>query len=206
MKATRLIAMATIVVALSACGGAKTFTTTQLGGLMPGNADAPPGLHFISQASGPEALDKIANDTAEQTKLTGYGFQAAYSSFFANAGAIAVLSQTTRGAADPTSHVVATLVVLFKTPDGAKKALTLEHASDLSRGTNIKTVPVEKIGQETIAESGTQENIPFPGYLIYWREGNALFGVLVAGGPTAAVTLEETTAMAKTIEARAQKA
>jgi hypothetical protein len=200
-----MIALATLVVALSACGSTKTFTKEQLGGLLLGSADAPVGLQFISQASGPQKLDQISKDATEQTKLTGYGFLAAYSSFFANPGAIAVLSQATKNA-DPKSHVAAVLGALFKTADGAEKALALEHASDLATGMNIKTVPVEKIGQETIAESGTQENIPFPGYLVYWREGNAIFGILVAGGPTASVTLAEAVGLAKKMEARAQKA
>jgi hypothetical protein len=205
MTARRTIAFATIMVALSACGGNKIFTKTQLGGLLLGSADAPTGLQFITQGSGPQTLDQIAKDDAEKTKLTGYGFLSAYSSFYANTGAIAVLSQSAKSA-DPSSHVVAALGALFTNVDGAKKALALEHASDVATGTNITTVPVEKIGQETIAESGTQENIPFPGYLVYWREGNAIFGVLVAGGPTAGVTLAEATALAKTMEERAQKA
>jgi len=200
-----LIALATIVVALSACAGIKTFTKAQLGGLMLNSADTPTGLQFITQGSGPYTLDQLAKDDSEKTKLTSYGFQSAYSSFFANTGAIAVLSQSTQ-TADPSSHVVAALGVLFTNEDGAKKALVLEHASDVATGTNITTVPVEKIGQDTIAESGTQENIPFPGFLVYWREGNAIFGVLVAGGPTAGVTLAEATALAKKMEARAQAA
>jgi hypothetical protein len=205
MRARRMIALATIVVAMSACGSAKTFTTTQLGGILLESADAPAGLQFISQGSGPQTLQEIAKDDAEGAKLTSYGFLSAYSSFFANSGAIAVLSQQTQ-AADPASHVVADLAVLFNTPDGAKKALALSHSSDVASGTNITSVPVEKIGDETIAEQGTQEGIPFPGYLVYWREGNALFGVLVAGGPTASITLSEATGLAKKIDARAQKA
>jgi hypothetical protein len=205
MKLTRMIALATIVAALSACGGTKTYTKAQLGGLLLNSADAPTGLQFITQGSGPQTLDQIAKDDAEKTKLTGYGFLSAYSSFFANTGAIAVLSQSTKSA-DPSSHVVAALGALFTNEDGAKKALALEHASDVATGTNITTVPVEKIGQETIAEAGTQENIPFPGFLVYWREGNAIFGVLVAGGPTAGVTLAEATGLAKKMEARAKAA
>jgi hypothetical protein len=205
MRAKQTIALATIVVALSACGSNKTFTKTQLGGILLGNADAPTGLQFISQGSGPQTIDQIAKDDAEKKKLTGFGFQAAYSSFFANSGAIAVLSQTAKSA-DPSSHVVAALGALFTNVDGAKKALALEHASDVATGTNIQTVPVEKLGQQTIAERGTQENIPFPGYLVYWREGNAIFGVLVAGGPTSGVTLAEATALAQKMESRAQKA
>jgi hypothetical protein len=70
----------------------------------------------------------------------------------------------------------------------------------------VKTVAVNKLGDETIAESGTQEGIPFPGYLFYWRNGNAIFGILVAGGPTAGVTLEEARGLAVTVDGRAQKA
>jgi hypothetical protein len=204
MRAKRVIATATIVLALGACG-MKTFTSPQLGGILLGSSDAPTGLQFISQASGPQTLKEISKDDAEGAKLTSYGFLSAYSSFFANSGAIAVLSQQAQ-TADPASHVVADLAVLFRTPDGAKKALALSHASDVASGTNITSVPVEKIGDETIAEQGTQEGIPFPGYLVYWRLGNALFGVLVAGGPTASITLAEATGLARKIEARAQKA
>ena len=205
MKARKLMALATIVVALGACGKAKTFTGAQLGSILLGSTDAPTGLQFISQGSGPQTIDQISKDDAEKTKLTGYGFQGAYSSFYANSGAIAVLSQQTQ-TADPASHVVAVLGVVFKTPDGAHKALLLEHQNDVSSGTNIQTVAVEKLGDETIAESGTQEGIPFPGFLVYWREGNAVFGILVAGGPTAAVTVGEARRLAATVHSRAQKA
>jgi len=205
MRATRMIALATILVALSACGKAKTFTGAQLGPILLGSADAPTGLQYISEGSGPQTIDQIAKDDAEKTKLTGYGFQSAFSSFFANQAAIAVLAQQTQNA-DPGSHVVAAIGVVFKTPDGAHKALLLEHQSDVSTGTNVQTVSVAKLGDETIAESGTQEGIPFPGYLVYWREGNAVFGILVAGGPTAAVTIGEAHNLAATVHARAQKA
>jgi hypothetical protein len=205
MKARRLIALATILVALSACGKAKTFTGAQLGSILLGSADAPTGLQFISQASGPQTIEQISKDDAEKAKLTSYGFQAAYSSFYANTGAIAVLSQQTQ-TADPSSHVLAVLGVVFKTPDGAHQALLLEHQNDVSSGTDIKTISVEQLGDETIAESGTQEGIPFPGYLVYWREGNAIFGILVAGGPTAGVTAGEARSLAVTVHARAGRA
>ena len=58
---------------------------------------------------------------------------------------------------------------------------------------------------ETLAESGTQAAFPFPGYLIYWRVGNALFAVLDAGGPTAGASLETTQSFANAMDARAQK-
>jgi hypothetical protein len=200
-----MIALAMLMVALSACGKAKTFTGAQLGSILLGSGDAPTGLQFISQGSGPQTLDMIAKDDAEKTKLTSFGFEGAYSSFYANNGAIGVLSQQTK-IADPASHVVAVLGVVFKTPDGAHKALLLEHQSDVSSGTNIQTVSVKKLGDETIAESGTQEGIPFPGYLVYWRDGNVIFGVLVAGGPTAGVTVGEARNIAVTVDARAQRA
>lgn len=194
-----------IVVALTGCAGAKIFKPGQLATILLQQADAPSGLQFVTGGSGPQTVDQISKDDNEKSKLTSFGFESAYASFFANQGAIAILSQQSQEG-DPASHIVAALGVVFKTTDGAKKALDLEHQSDLKGGTNIKTVSVEKIGEDTIAESGTQENIPFPGYLIYWREGNALFGILVAGGPTAGVTLQEATALALTMESRAKKA
>ena len=205
MKAKRMIALATILMALSACGQPKTFTGAQLGGILLGSADAPAGLQYIAQGSGPQTIDQISKDDAEKAKLNGFGFQSAYSSFYANTGAIAVLSQQTKNA-DPSSHVVAALGVVFKTPDGAHQALLLEHQNDVSTGTNVQTIAVAALGDETIAESGTQEGIPFPGYLVYWRDGNAIFGILVAGGPTASVTLDEARNLASTVHGRAQKA
>jgi hypothetical protein len=198
------IALALVIV-LVACGGSKTFRSEQLGSILPQQSDAPAGLQYINDGSGPQTVDQISKDDSESAQLKSFGFQSAYAAFFANAGAIQILAQQSLQG-DPASRLVAALGVVFKTPDGAKKALALEHQSDLKSGTNIKTVTSEKIGDETIAESGTQENIPFPGYLLYWREGNALFAILVAGGPTAGVTLNEATALARTMHSRAQKA
>ena len=65
---------------------------------------------------------------------------------------------------------------------------------------------MKRIGDETIAESGTQAALPLPAYLIYWREGNAIFAVIDAGGPTAPATLEAAQAFAATMDARAKKA
>jgi hypothetical protein len=201
----RLAMFVAMLAVLAACGGAKTFKGTQLSAIVLQQSDSPAGLAYVQEGSGPQTVDQVANDDAERAKLTQYGFQSAYVTFFANNQAIASLSGQSQ-TADPAAHVVASIAVVFKTPDGAKKALKLEHESDIKNGTNIKTVSVDKLGDETVAESGTQQNIQFPGYLIYWRQGNALFGVLVAGGPTAAVTLTEATHFAKTMDSRAQKA
>ena len=133
-----------------------------------------------------------------------YGLQKAYASFYANNAAVTIL-QTPSTPADPTAHVIAMLGIVFKTPDGAHKALLLNYQKDVEVGTNIKRISVNSIGDETLAESGTQPAFPFPGYLIYWRVGNALFAVLDAGGPTAGASLETAQSYADAMEARAQK-
>ena len=200
-----LILTAVVAVALGACGGAKTFTSTQLSGIVLGQADTPSGLTFVSQGSGAQTIDQVASDATEQSKLQSYGFQSAYSSFYANTDALAVLSQQTQ-TAGAGAKVVAAIAIVFKTADGAHKAITLEHDSDLKNGTNVKTISSDKFGDETIAESGQQQDFPFPGYLLYFREGNAVFAVLVAGGPTANASITEAAGYARTMHDRAQKA
>jgi len=201
----KLLALtAILLVALSGCA-AKTFTGTEFNAIVLGKNDAPRGLTYIQQGSGSQPLDQVESDPANQTKLKSYGFQYAYESFFANNEAIAILAQQTQQAS-PGAKIVATLAIAFKTADGAHKAIALEHQSDLSTGTDIRTVSVGKIGDETIAESGRQKDAPFPGFLVYWREGNAIFAVLVAGGPTAGASINEATAYANTMHNRATKA
>ena len=200
-----LILTAVFAAVLSACASAKTFTGSQLNGIVLGQNDTPTGLTFISQGSGPQTIDQVASDSTEQGQLQTYGFQSAYSSFYANTAALGVLSQQTQ-TASPSAKVVAAIAIVFKTADGAHKAITLEHQNDVKNGTNVTTVSSDKVGEETIAESGQQKDFPFPGFLLYFREGNAVFAVLVAGGPTAGASIVEATNYAKTMDARAKKA
>jgi hypothetical protein len=202
MKKLFVIAVALAAV-LAACG-AKTYTGTQLSSIVPGQNDSPSGLQYIAQGSGAQKVTEVASDPAEQSKLESFGFLSAYSSFYANTDALSVL-ETQGGAASPSAKVVAMIGIVFKTADGAHKAIQLEHQSDLKNGSNVKTVATDKIGDETIAESGQQQDFPFPGYLLYFREANAVFAVLVAGGPTSNATITEASGYAKTMASRAQK-
>src|SRR5438270_7436751 len=165
MRFDRLIAPAVIMVLLGACGQPKTFKGSQLSRILLGSTDTIPGLQYIPQQSGPQALQYISKDKAEDAKLTEYGFESAYASFFANTGAVAVFSGQTENA-DPNAREVAIFGAVFKTADGAHKALLLEHQRDVLTGTDIKVVLVAKIGDETLAESGTQAGALFPGYLV----------------------------------------
>ena len=205
MNVRRIVVPIVVLVVLAGCGGSKTFTAGDLASILPGKADTPKGLTFLPDSSGNQAIDLIVKDGDQQSKFIGYGFQAAYASFYANDGALAILQQQATPA-DPAAHVVTMLGVVFKTADGAHKALGLDLQKDIATGTNIKQVSVKRIGDETIAESGTQAALPLPAYLIYWREGNAIFAVIDAGGPTAPATLEAAQAFAATMDARAQKA
>lgn len=200
-----LVLTAVLAIALSACASAKTFAGAQLSSIVLGQTDTPSGLTFITQGSGPQTIDQVASDATEQSQLQAYGFQSAYSSFYANTDALAVLSQQAQ-TAGAGAKVVASIGIVFKTADGAHKAIKLEHQNDVKNGTNITTISSDKFGEETIAESGQQKDFPFPGYLLYFREGNAVFAVLVAGGPTAGASISEANGYARLMDQRAQKA
>jgi hypothetical protein len=204
MKLRRLIPAVVALVALAGCGGSKTFTGSQLSRILPAKADAPRGLSLIAGSSGDQPLDLVARDDTEKSRLERDGFESAFASFYANSGALDLLQNA--GKADPSAHLVAALGITFRTAAGAKDALAALHQRDLGHGTHVSTIPVQKIGDESIAEKGTQEGSPLPGYLIYWRDGNAIFGVTAAGGPTAGVTLSEATTVAQASERRAQSA
>jgi len=204
MRVVRAVPIVAVLIALAGCGGSKTFTAANISSVLPGKADTPPGLTFLPDSSGEQPASQVAKDQDQQTKLMSLGFQKAYASFYANNSAITIL-QTPNTPADPTAHVIAMLGIQFKTPDGAHQALALNYQKDLATGTNIKRISVKSIGDETLAESGTQAAFPFPGYLIYWRVGNALFAVLDAGGPTAGASLEIAQRYADAMEARVQK-
>ena len=205
MNLRRIVVPIVVLVVLAGCGGSKTFSAGNLASILPGKADTPQGLKFLPDSSGNQAIDLIVKDGDQQSKFIGYGFQAAYASFYANDGALAILQQQATPA-DPAAHVVTMLGVVFKTADGAHKALALDLQKDMATGTNVKQIAVKRIGDETIAESGTQAALPLPAYLIYWREGNAIFAVIDAGGPTAPATLEAAQAFAATMDSRARKA
>ena len=204
MKGARAVPIVVLLIALVGCGGSKTFTAANVSSILPGKADTPPGLTFLPDSSGEQPASQVSKDQDQQNKLLSFGLQKAYASFYANNAAVTIL-QTPNTPADPTAHVIAMLGIVFKTPDGAHKALALNFQKDVATGTNIKQISVKSIGDETLAESGTQAAFPFPGYLIYWRVGNALFAVLDAGGPTAGASLEAAQSYADAMEARAQK-
>ena len=205
MNLRRIVVPIVVLVVLAGCGGSKTFSAGNLASILPGKADTPQGLKFLPDSSGNQAIDLIVKDGDQQNKFIGFGFQGAYASFYANDGALAILQQQATPA-DPAAHVVTMLGVVFRTADGAHKALALDLQKDMATGTNVKQIAVKRIGDETIAESGTQAALPLPAYLIYWREGNAIFAVIDAGGPTAPATLEAAQAFAATMDSRARKA
>lgn len=191
-----------LLLLLSACG-TKSYTSSDLAQMLPGKSDAPKGLQFVAESSGSRTVDQIAKDGSEKTELMSFGFRAGYTTFFASTGALATLSQKT-ASADPSSRIFIALGMIFRSSGGARRAMALEHANDLAASTRVSTVSIgTKIGQETIVESGTQSGSPFPGYLMYWRERNALFAVLVVGGPDVLITIAGVTNIAKAIESRA---
>ena len=102
-----------VFIALVACGGSKTFTTQQAASILPGKADTPPGLTFLPDSSGEQPATQISKDQDQQDKLTSYGLEKGFASFYANQAAVTLLSQPT-GQADPTAHVIA---MLAETPD-----------------------------------------------------------------------------------------
>ena len=193
-----------LLIALIACGGSKKLTAQQVSSVLPGKADTPTGLTFLPDSSGEQPLSQVARDDDQQNKLKAYGLQKAYASFYANNAAVTVLQQQA-GQADPSAHVVAMLAEVYATADGAHKALALNYQKDVATGSNIKAVPAMKLGDETLVESGTQAAFPFPGYLMYWRVGNAIFAIIDAGGPTAGSSLETVQKYAQQIQSRVEK-
>src|SRR5258706_10095965 len=136
------------------------WTAAIVSSALPVKADTLRGMTFRRDSSGEQPASKVSKDQDQQTKLMSLGFQKAYASFYANNGAITLL-QTPNTPADPTAHVIAMLGIQFKTPDGAHRALALNYQKDVSAGTNIKRITVKSIGDETLAESGTQAAFPF---------------------------------------------
>jgi hypothetical protein len=205
MGTKKLIVVAAILsIALGACGKAKHFTASALPTLVLSQTESPTGLQFLAQGSGAQTVDQFASDATEKDKLVGFHFQTAYESFFANASALSGLSSGQT--AKPDSEIAGSIVVLFKTADDAHKAMAYEHLNDVATGTNVSTVSSKKFGEETIAEQGTQQDLPFPGFVVYWRVGNAVFGVIAAGGTQSNVTIDLVNSLATTVNARAQKA
>ena len=194
-----------LLVALIGCGGSKTLTAQKAAGVLPGQSDAPAGLQFLTESSGEQPVSQVVKDSDQESKLKSYGFQKAYASFYANKAAVTVLSQQP-GQADPSAHVIAMLAEVYKTADGAHKALVLNYQKDAATGSNIKKISSKKFGDETVAEYGTQASFPFPGYLIYWRVGNTIFAVIDAGGPTAGSSLQVAEGYATQMNGRAQSA
>src|SRR5262249_27524370 len=154
-------ALVIALVVLVACGASKVLTAAHVSSILPGKNDTPPGLTFLPDSSGEQPVSQVAKDQDQQDKLTALGFQKAYASFYANGAAVTILQQQA-GTADPTAHVIAMLGIVFKTADGAHQALELNYQKDLATGQNIKRITVKTIGDETIAETGTQAAFPFP--------------------------------------------
>ena len=199
----RVALLIALLIACTACGGSKIFTTSNLPNILPGKNEAPPGLTFLPDSSGKEDLSLVATGPDEETKFKTYGFVGAYTTFYSNPAAVGMLQRQTT-AADPGAHLLTMLGIVFKTSEGAHKALLLSYQTDVA-GTNVHKLEVKKIGDETLAESGTQSGLPLPGFLIYWRIGNAIFAVFDAGGPTSGVSIDTAQKYAERMNARAQK-
>jgi hypothetical protein len=199
-----IVLIALLAVVLAGCGGKqKTFAGDQLAPFMLNQSDVPDGIDFVADTSGPQALEELVSSDEEKSKLASLSFQAGYQANFANQSAIDLFNQK---GTPLDAEIVTSLAIVFKTADKAHQALVFEHDRDLRTGTGIQTISVPKLGEETIASYGTPDALPFPGYLIYWRIGNALFVVLLAGGPSALhVDTSEANSLAKIVNDRANK-
>jgi hypothetical protein len=185
MRASRVIVLCVIcALALTGCAKkSKTFTTGQLGTFMLNQNDVPERLKFVTDASGEQTIDDIVSSDEERAKLTSLNFQSAYQSTFVNDSAAAALSNDQPAPND--AEFAGSFVILFKTADEAHQALAYETQRDRRTGQNIQLISGPKLGDETITETGQTDTLPFPGDLIYWRIGNALFVVVAAGNESA---------------------
>src|SRR5690349_16151451 len=104
MRVARALIVA-VLIALVGCGSSKTLTAKDLSSILPGKADAPAGLDFLPDSSGKQTIEIISQDTDQQNKLTSLGFESAYTSFYANKGAVDLL-QHSNTPADPSAHVI----------------------------------------------------------------------------------------------------
>jgi hypothetical protein len=206
MRARRLIALLAIsALAFSACSkGSKTFNSAQIRDFMLTQADLPAQLQVVQSASGPLTLDQAVSSDEEKTKMASLHFQGAFEAAFANQSLLAAKDQTNF---PNDAEFVGSIAIVFKTADDAHQALTFESGRDVRTGTNVQTVSVDKLGDETVAITGQTDTLFLPGDQISWRVGNALFIVAVCGNNAALdVSMSNAAAWAKIVDDRAKKA
>lgn len=117
---------------------------------LPGLEDIPDG--YLVTAEGTLALDEVAalhpNPGPQRDRLVGWGFTGAAERQFEPAPDTETEPDGLR--------LLATLVVSFRTPDGARSAVEAAHAdAQTAENTDVSTAEIEPLGDLSLAASGT---------------------------------------------------
>jgi hypothetical protein len=122
----------------------------ELDAVLPGLEDLPDG--YVVTREGSLALDELAalhpDPATQRERLLGWGFTGAAERQF---------EPSPNGDAQPDIlRLLSTLVVEFRTPEGARAAVEAAHAdAQTAENTDVSAVEIEPLGDLSLAASGT---------------------------------------------------
>lgn len=184
----KLVVVLLGVAMMVACGdnAPRAYKPEELPKLVLQPHQAPANMKYDAGTSGTRELNQFTNDAKYQRRLQGAGFVTSYFALFSDAK-VTILASS--GA------------ILFKTPEGAQKGMELIEDHIRDDGKNLRDVPAEGLGEQSIGIAGDLQPGYPPGFEYLWIKGNIVFS-LVGAGPVNTIRENAVRALAERMEAR----
>jgi hypothetical protein len=223
LKTVTLALAAAAVVGLIACGGGGSKEPLTIDQRVPSAEDAPgskadPVETPVSVSSADEFISKLGDRFINPTPQDVAKFKS--SGFLRALHKTRFIPKEPGGPHTMTAPHIFSLVMQFKTEDGANTALDIVHTDSLRPCPETCATQVEEFDPgfddatgtrryataESIQATGDQEVHPFDRYEIDFADGVFAYRIELSGRPPGAVTEEEAEEIAKSLYERVQGA
>ena len=170
---------------------------TDLGDVVLEPSEAPPDVEYLAERSGTLRVEELwPSDCcpSQQQIFEDAGFSTAYARAFEKPGHTGDPIDTRPG-----WETVASVAVLFRTPEGASAAMDswLEYYESPA----LETISGEGLGDESVAVTGSPESPSEVFFLYLWRIDRALLALRVSAG-TGTVSVADVRALVDRMDAR----
>ena len=170
---------------------------TDLGDVVLEASDAPPGTEYLAERSGTLHVEELwPSDCcpSQQQVFKDAGFSTAYARAFEKPGHTGDPVDTRPG-----WETVASVAVLFRTPEGASTAM--DSWLQYYESPALDTVSGEGLGDESVAVMGSPESASEVFFLYLWRVDRAVLALRVSAG-TGTVSVADVRALVDRMDER----
>lgn len=203
---TRALALVTVLfVAAGACradgaapGPPRTYSSSDLAGLVLGPEEGPPGTRFVEGASGPLTVEQFWPSSCcpgQQEAFDDAGFRAGYAALFERPGRSGEPIDTRPG-----YELLSSRAALFDTEEGAREAMG--SWLDYHQAPELDPLPVDGLGQEAEAYVGSPDAPAETVVLYVWRMGRLVLYLRASMG-TGTIPVQRTRELADRMDRRA---